>query len=90
VATGGILWEQAVDNAPVSFMAADNKLMLLSEKGTLAIAEANGTGYREISRCDVLGGEKKPRKFWSPPVLCNGRIYCRNYAGDLICIDVSR
>jgi len=46
--------------------------------------------YKEISSADVLDGEKKPRNFWTPPVLCNGRIYCRNYAGDLVCIDVSK
>jgi hypothetical protein len=28
--------------------------------------------------------------FRTPPVLCNGRLYCRNYSGDMICIDVSK
>jgi outer membrane protein assembly factor BamB len=88
VDSGSILWEQAIDDAPVCFTAADGKLILLSEKGTLAIAQVDRTGYREISRCDVFAGEKKPRKFWTPPVLCNGRIYCRNFAGELVCIDV--
>jgi hypothetical protein len=30
------------------------------------------------------------RRFYTPPVLCNGLIYCRNYAGELICIDVRK
>ena len=25
---------------------------------------------------------------WTVPVLANGRIYCRNAAGDLVCLDV--
>jgi len=29
-------------------------------------------------------------KFWNYPVLCNGRIYCRSYWGELVCIDVSK
>jgi hypothetical protein len=33
-------------------------------------------------------GAKKARVFPTPPVLCGGRIYCRNYAGDLVCIDM--
>jgi len=58
--------------------------------GTLYIAEASPEGYKELSECDVFGGKRKQRKFWTPPVLCDGRIYCRNYAGELLCIDVSR
>ena len=58
--------------------------------GTLRIAEATSSSYRELSSADVLGGEKRPRIFATPPVLCNGKIYCRNYAGDLICVDVSK
>ena len=46
-------------------------------------------GFKVIASCDVLQGEKKPRVFWTPPVLCNAKIYCRNFAGDLVCIDVS-
>jgi len=71
-------------------MAADGKLIILTEQGTLSIAEATPSGYQEISSCDVFGGEKKIRRFWTPPVLCDGKIYCRNYAWELICIDVSQ
>ncbi|MBA7524890.1 hypothetical protein ES705_17035 [subsurface metagenome] len=37
-----------------------------------------------------IRGERKLRQFLTPPVLYKGKIYCRNYAGDLICIDVSK
>jgi hypothetical protein len=33
---------------------------------------------------------RRPRVFATPPVLCDGKIYCRSYAGDLVCIDVSK
>jgi outer membrane protein assembly factor BamB len=96
--TGRLMWKQHLGTAhaqeSLSLMAADGKLIILNDQGMLYIAEATPTGYKEISSCDVLRGEKphflKVRKFWTPPVLCNGRIYCRNYAGDLICIDVSK
>jgi outer membrane protein assembly factor BamB len=74
----------------VSLMAADGKLIILENDGTLHIAEVTPASYQEISSCDVLDGEHKYRQFWTPPVLCNGKIYCRNYAGDLLCIDVSK
>ena len=71
-------------------MAADGKLIVLNEKGMLFIAEASPAGFTPLSKGDVLKGEETIRRFYTPPVLCKGRIYCRNYAGELICIDVSK
>lgn len=66
-----------------SLMAADGKLIVLSERGELVIAEASPKSFRPIARAQVLGG-----KCWTPPVLANGRIYCRNAQGALVCVDV--
>jgi outer membrane protein assembly factor BamB len=96
--TGDIMWEDELradgdvgrKMVTASLIAADGKLIILEDDGTLHIAEVNPSSYREITSCDVLDGERKARMFWTHPVLCNGRIYCRNYAGDLICIDVSK
>jgi outer membrane protein assembly factor BamB len=90
VQRGKIIWEEPLDKQPISIMGNGDKLIILSERGTLIIAEATSRGYEEISRCDVLRGKKGFRQFYTPPVLCNGRIYCRNSIGDLICIDVSK
>ena len=89
-ATGKVMWDSPENMPFVSTCAAAGKLILLDVKGTLRIVEASPVGYREISSADVLGGAKRPRRFVVPPVLCGSRIYCRNYAGDLVCIDVSR
>jgi outer membrane protein assembly factor BamB len=67
-----------------SLMLADGKLIALSEKGELIVAEATPAAFKPISRAQVLTG-----KCWTVPVLSNGRIYCRNAAGDLVCLDVS-
>ena len=85
---GGVMWEKEMRGA--SLIAADGKLIILEDDGTLHIAEATPSAYQEISSCDVLEGEKKIRRFWTPPVLYKGKIYCRNLAGDLVCIDVSK
>jgi outer membrane protein assembly factor BamB len=68
-----------------SLMIADGKIVALEETGVLIVAEATPEGYNELSRAHVLGG-----RCWTPPVLCDGRIYCRNAKGDLICLDVER
>jgi outer membrane protein assembly factor BamB len=74
----------------VSLLVADGKLLLLEINGTLHIGEGTPAGYRELSAADVLAGDNRSRLFCTPPVLCGGRIYCRNYAGDLVCIEVSK
>lgn len=66
-----------------SLMIADGKLIVMSEKGELVVAEAAPTQFKEISRAQVLGG-----KCWVVPVLCNGRLYCRNNKGDLVCLNL--
>ncbi len=66
-----------------SLMLADEKLILLSDKGELVIAEASPGDFKEISRLKVLEAT-----CWTMPVLAGGRIYCRNDAGKLVCVDV--
>jgi outer membrane protein assembly factor BamB len=81
--TGAVKWsEKGLGKG--ALMAADGKLIIISEKGELVIAAADPTAFKALARWQVLGG-----KCWTMPVLSNGRIYCRNAAGDLVCVDVS-
>lgn len=66
-----------------SVTAADGKLIILSERGELLVAEASAESFKPLARAQVLGG-----KCWTVPVLANGRIYCRNAQGALVCVDV--
>lgn len=80
--TGQRKWtEEAVGMG--SLMAADGKLIVLSERGELIVAEASPGQFKPISRAQVLGAP-----CWTVPVLANGRIYCRNAVGDLVCVEV--
>jgi outer membrane protein assembly factor BamB len=92
LATGQLKWEKVVSEsmspACVSLMVAGGKLVVLTDDGVLAIAEASADAYKEISRCTLQSENTLYSRFWNPPVLCNGRIYCRNFFGGLICIDV--
>jgi len=82
--TGQLQWGQR-GFGKGSLMLADGKLIILSDKGKLAIAEASPTGYKELSSAQILTG-----KCWTVPVLANGRIYARNNPdGRLVCLDVS-
>lgn len=54
-----------------------------SEGGELVVAEAGPGAYRELRRCQVFAGEART---FTAPVVANGRIYCRSYAGELVCL----
>jgi outer membrane protein assembly factor BamB len=84
VKTGKDVWKQR-GLGKGSLMLAGDKLIILSEKGELVIAEAVSEAFKPICRKEVLTG-----KCWTMPVFANGRIYARNAAGDLICLDVQK
>jgi outer membrane protein assembly factor BamB len=88
VNTGKVMWEKNMKMA--SLTAANGKLIMLELDGMLRIADVSPSYFREISSLDVLAGAEKPRLFATHPVLAGGKIYCRSYAGDLVCIDVSK
>jgi len=60
---------------------ADHQLVILTERGELLVAKATPDQFAYIARAQVLGG-----RCWTPPALANGRIYCRNARGDLVCV----
>jgi outer membrane protein assembly factor BamB len=82
--TGAVKWTQK-GLGMGSVMIADGKLIVLGDKGTLAIVDAAPDSYKEIARANVLGG-----LCWTVPVLSGGKIFCRNHEGDLVCLDVSK
>ena len=80
--TGTVKWTFP-DLGGGALMVADGKIIALSDKGELFTATASPQSFTPISRAQVLGG-----RCWTVPVLANGRIYCRNAKGDLLCLDV--
>ncbi len=69
-----------------ALVGAGDRLIVLSEKGELIIADASPASYRERSRAKVLDGGV----CWTMPVISGGRIYCRNSEGELVCRDHRR
>jgi outer membrane protein assembly factor BamB len=82
-ATGRKMWSEARVGAG-ALMAADGKLIVLSFKGDLLIVNATPKKFAVESRAHVIDGEG-----WTVPVLANGKIYCRNSAGNVVCLDAS-
>jgi outer membrane protein assembly factor BamB len=82
-ATGNLLWEEK-EFKQGGVTAADGKLIVISEKGKLAVANVSKEKYDEISSVQILNG-----RCWTVPVLANGKLYVRNAKGTLKCLDVS-
>jgi outer membrane protein assembly factor BamB len=78
--TGNIRWHEKGFGLG-SLSAAQDKLLILSDRGELTLAKANSEKFERISQAQVLGG-----KCWSVPVLANGRVYIRNAQGTVICL----
>lgn len=62
-----------------SLISADGKLIVLGDRGTLWLVNATHKKYDELA--SVESGLS--RLCWTPPVLANGILYCRNDKGTL-------
>ncbi len=83
IETGKIVWSQGGFGLGQLILAGE-RLIALSDKGKLVIAEASPEAYRELASAQVVKG-----KCWTDPVLANGRIYVRTWAGELVCLSVA-
>ncbi|WP_417389775.1 PQQ-binding-like beta-propeller repeat protein [Gimesia sp.] len=84
--TGDELWEQGSGRPERSnndtsdeigqagIIVADDKLIMLNERGELILLRINPTECEILARCSVLSGELT----WTPPILHRGCVYIRN------------
>jgi outer membrane protein assembly factor BamB len=84
--TGKVAWRESLPY--VQLTAVDGRLLMLDLEGRLSVVEATPTAFRSISSADVLAGADRPRLFTTPAVPYGSRVYCRNFAGDVVCIDM--
>lgn len=83
-ASGAEKWARPLTGSG-SVAVADNRLIVLSGAGELMIAPVSSESFTPTARANVLTG-----KCWTVPVLANGRIYCRNAEGTVVCVDVRK
>lgn len=85
--TGEEQWAQRGFEEHGTLIAAEGRLILQSGKsGWLVVADASASGYRELRRAKVFAGSAAT---FTSPVLAGGRIYCRSYAGEVVCLVLS-
>ena len=82
LASGATKWAEKSTKGG-SLISADGKLIVLTEKGELVIADATPAGFHAISRAPVMSG-----RCWVQPVLSGGRLFLKNNAGTLVCCDL--
>jgi outer membrane protein assembly factor BamB len=87
--SGEVKWEQS-DLGHASLIAAAGKLIIMSQYGEVLVAEASPKGYKELARAKVVNDKCYECQSYACPVLANGRLYCRNGGGDLVCLDVKK
>lgn len=79
--TGVEKWRMRGGLGKGGLIAAGGKLLVLTERGELILANAVPGSYQELARARVMGGT-----CWTHPVFANGKIYCRSHEGELVCV----
>ena len=82
LATGAVKWtEKSVKGG--SLILAGGKLICLTEKGELVIADATPGAFHAVLRAPVM-----EKRCWVQPTLSGGRLFVKNNEGDLSCLDL--
>ncbi len=81
-ATGEVKWERPFAGSP---LLVGGDCLILTTDGELILADVGPEAYRERARVRALTG-----KCWTTPAFANGRLYARNAAGDLVCLDLRK
>lgn len=64
----------------------NNTLVVLSDRGELALVNASADGFNELARFQVLSGNNN----WTPPTYANGRMHCRSSGGTWVCLAMGK
>ena len=67
-----------------SLIIVDEKLLVLSDRGKLAMIEATPKAFKELAQAKVLEG-----KSWTSPTFADGKIYLRNQK-EMACYDLTK
>ena len=67
-----------------SALLAGDKILLLSDDGTLLVAPASTENFRPLIETRIHGGTT-----WTPPSLVNGKLFVRNKDGSAVCLQIS-
>ena len=86
--TGKEAWSQRGFDERGTLIAADGMLLIQTgSSGKLIVVGADPQKYHELREMSVFAS--KPETFTAPSI-ANGRIYCRSYAGEVVCLDLAK
>ena len=83
LATGKARWRADGLGCGSVIAGKNGTLIILTERGEIWLAKASPDEFVDESRAQILGG-----RCWTAPALAGGRIFARNAAGDLVCVDL--
>jgi outer membrane protein assembly factor BamB len=82
--TGEVRWT-VPDLGLGTMILADSRLLVLLENGELIAATPTPEGYKTLAKAKILDG-----RCWSLPALAEGRLFARNAAGEVVCLDLRK
>ena len=81
-ADGTVKWRAKL---PVTqLLLAGSTLVLQGQHGDITLAAATPDGYKPFGSAQVLDSDE----CWVAPAIINGRLFCRSWEGELVCIDL--
>jgi len=80
--TGEIAWQER-GFAKAQLLAADGKLILLDDDGTLALVEPTPSAFHVLARASIL-----EHISWTPPTLSGATLYLRDRK-SLVALDLA-
>ncbi|MCX7818612.1 MAG: PQQ-like beta-propeller repeat protein [Kiritimatiellae bacterium] len=87
---GRLVWSSGPQRrfglGPLLIAAADDRLLVMDDEGTLTMVRATADGYHELARATVL---PNARDSWGPMALVDGRLLARE-STRLVCLDLRR
>jgi outer membrane protein assembly factor BamB len=80
---GSVKWKEPNVGTGGVIIAGD-RLVVLTSRGELILAERSPEKFKPLARAQILGGT-----CWTVPTLANGRLYARNSLGQTVCVELA-
>lgn len=82
---GKVKWKaRGYGTGQALLLAKQGLLLIVTEKGELALVEAKPGAHKELGKIKVIEG-----KTWNHPILVNGRVYLRN-GEEFACVELPK
>jgi outer membrane protein assembly factor BamB len=90
VKTGEVKWSENLGQFG-QLIAVNNKLMIISGLGKVIIADASPLKFNKLTELQVLSSEnKEENRCFTAPVFIDGKLFIRNFKGEVACINLKK